>query len=64
MKFPRAKAEVQIPEIAAWISSSDVLLASMAAFWAPENDATSNAAVPSPRRTNPPMVSPYEGGII
>ena len=46
MKFPNAKAEVQIPAIKAYKSSAVTERFSRADFCAPENEATNNAAVP------------------
>ena len=50
MKFPNAKAEVQIPAIKAYKSSAVTERFSRADFCAPENEATNNAAVPIGRR--------------
>ena len=56
IKLPSAKAEVQMPEITACISSLEDGLASIAAFCAPEKEATSRAAVPIPSKMRPTMV--------
>ena len=61
MKFPNAKAEVQIPAIKAYKSSAVTERFSRADFCAPENEATNNAAVPMPERQRPEIVTSYIG---